>query len=382
MPMAGEGGGPLLGRRPDRCTEPRRSVHPQQHQPGPGLFRVDHDSTGRRRVSAHHSRSEEVDREAVAGPLGGRCGGGLLDLDLISSQDEDARSGAGDDRGQAGRAQPRDQVGASPAAPAARYCWCRRSSVAASSASSGASSAPSRSAAATSSALRAAVNAASACGTVRRQQRRARACVDDSNGGTSDDRTNRAGRPSTRRRASRRRLGPRDRQAAVQAGGDVVGVALDRGRERERGRVGQRCVATDDQRAGERRRRRRSRPPTSRARARAGSGSRTTVRARAAGRRAGRRSRASPAPPGAISSRGSVLALAGDVDAQAAVDDAGDDVVVQAQRQAEAVEARAEVRAGGGHPHVHRAGAERGFIARPQSSPRLHRGGVRRRPGR
>ena len=61
-----------------------------------------------------------------------------------------------------------------------------------------------------------------------------------------------------------------------------------------------------------------------------------------------------------LSSRGSVVgALTRDVDVQTGVGDPDDDVVVQPQGQAEGVEARAEIGAGGGDAHPDGGGAER-----------------------
>ena len=53
-------------------------------------------------------------------------------------------------------------------------------------------------------------------------------------------------------------------------------------------------------------------------------------------------------------------ALARDVDVQAGVGDPDDDVVVEAQREAQGVVAGAEVGAGGGDAHADSGGAERG----------------------
>ena len=61
-----------------------------------------------------------------------------------------------------------------------------------------------------------------------------------------------------------------------------------------------------------------------------------------------------------LSSRGQRLgALARDVDVQSGVGDPDDDVVVEPQGQAEGVEARTEIGAGGGDAHPDGGGAER-----------------------
>src|SRR5690606_6835389 len=62
----------------------------------------------------------------------------------------------------------------------------------------------------------------------------------------------------------------------------------------------------------------------------------------------------------ALVAREGVAALTGDVDVQPGVGHPDDHVVVQAQREAEGVEARAEVGAGGGDAHPDGGGAERG----------------------
>ncbi len=55
-----------------------------------------------------------------------------------------------------------------------------------------------------------------------------------------------------------------------------------------------------------------------------------------------------------------VAALARDVDVQPGVGDPDDDVVVQTEREAEGVEARAQIGAGGGDAHPDGGGSERG----------------------
>src|SRR5690606_9435907 len=62
----------------------------------------------------------------------------------------------------------------------------------------------------------------------------------------------------------------------------------------------------------------------------------------------------------ALVPREGLAALTRDVDVQPGVGHPDDDVVVKAQRQAEGVEARAEVGAGGGDAHPDGGGAERG----------------------
>ena len=202
---------------------------------------------------------------------------------------------------------------------------------------------------------------------------RARASVDDSNGGTST--TGRRTGSTVRRTARRARPRPGDRQPAEQAGGDVVGMALELGGERER--VARRGAAASPSatRPGRAALRRRWRPPTSRARGRAGSRLRATQReagrlaAQLGRRRAHRphdemglvaRDVAAPSPSTSMSSPSLV--------------DPSDEVVVQGERQAERVETRAEVGAGGGHPHVHRSGAKRRSCpARAPRQPRARR---------
>jgi hypothetical protein len=62
-------------------------------------------------------------------------------------------------------------------------------------------------------------------------------------------------------------------------------------------------------------------------------------------------------------------ALTRDVDVQARVGDADDHVVVEPQREAEGVEARAQIGAGGGGAHPYGGGAERGTGHRSDDSP-------------
>ncbi len=160
-------------------------------------------------------------------------------------------------------------------------------------------------------------------------------------------------------RAGGAALHPGQREAAEQTGGDVVGVALDLGGELQQGRVVEAAVAAYGHGAG-----------GDDAGADGGGGGAEAAAVRdavgaddlQAARLAAQQVEGGAQGPYeqvALVPRERLAALTRDVDVQSGVGDPDDDVVVETQRQAEGVEARAEVGAGGGDAHPDGGGAER-----------------------
>jgi hypothetical protein len=233
----------------------------------------------------------------------------------------------------------------------ARYSWCSRSSVA------GSSSSGRLVRASTSSAARPALAAASTCGTAAREQ---------SSGGLGEDRLRRyenhrndgiGGFHPDRPRGSA--LHPGQRETAEQTGRDVVGVALDLGGELQERLVVELAVAAyghgargDDAGADG------GRGGTEAAAVRDAVGADDLEAARLSAEQVEGGAQGTYEQVVLVAREG-LAALAGDVDEQPGVGHPDDHVVVEPQRQAEGVEARAEVGAGGGDAHPDGGGAER-----------------------
>ena len=261
----------------------------------------------------------------------------------------------------------------------ARYGWCRKSSVA----SNSTCGAPVR--AATSSALRAAFATASACGTARGSARRA-ASVASGSGGTHATALRVAGTPSRSSRAPAApplaapplaappladattgrattatcRAGPRrpcDGEPAGQAGRHIVRMTFqchgeleerlvrERGLPRNRGLTAA-AQGTGRQQAAADRRGRRAEPPAVRYRVRTAQGDARRLAAHRA-----ERSAHGPDNQVLLACRGGAAALAGHLDRQPAAGDAGLDLIVEPQRQAQRVEPGPQVGAGGGRTY-------------------------------